>query len=528
MGAHCTWTFYLVAAMCVVHPGTVTGFKILGFFPLDLYSHDVPFFNVFDELVALGHEVTLVSHFQLQHTSTAQYTHIQLPSVLRTGRHKVTFNLQDLNQSGFQLVRSFSDFCHDIAQSVNVPEIKNFIQNHRGEFDVIVSEITFCGHIHVALAHKYNASLVNFHPLGYASSQFSLLGALAPPGSTVDIRLPYTDLHQTLWQRANTFYIYLCDLWDVYSYYLPKMETLMVEVYKYPGSESRPPLLSLIHGISLTLVEYDPRIIGLSFPVPANVVLTGGLHLRPVRPLSPELEQFMQAPGKKGVIFVSLGTLLEFSHFGKEIIDAYAYAFRQLDYNVIWKLDVNITVPEHVMIGTWFPQEDILGHPNCKLFITHGGIHSAMETVYYAVPVVVMPGFSDQFQNAQLMEEKGIGLVALSETITRDSLYLNIHEVLNNTKYRSAVQRLSRQVHSLPYKNLNVAVQWIEYVAENHGAPGLSPETRHSSFWQILGFDLLLWALCFLLLLIIVFVLLVYCICCLCGRCGKRCSEKCK
>lgn len=109
------------------------------------------------------------------------------------------------------------------------PVFQNFIQNHRGEFDVIVSEITFCGHIHAALAHKYNASLVNFHPMGYASSQFSLLGALAPPGSTVDIRLPYTDLHQTLWQRANTFYIYLCDLWDVYSYYLPKMEKLMVE-----------------------------------------------------------------------------------------------------------------------------------------------------------------------------------------------------------------------------------------------------------------------------------------------------------
>ncbi len=36
------------------------------------------------------------------------------------------------------------------------------------------------------------------------------------------------------------------------------------------------------------------------------------------------------------------------------------------------------------------------GHPNCKLFLTHGGLIGMYETIYHQVPVVVMPGFGDQ------------------------------------------------------------------------------------------------------------------------------------
>ncbi|XP_026682366.1 2-hydroxyacylsphingosine 1-beta-galactosyltransferase-like [Diaphorina citri] len=74
------------------------------------------------------------------------------------------------------------------------------------------------------------------------------------------------------------------------------------------------------------------------------------------------------------------------------------------------------------------------GHRNCKLFITHGGIHSSMEAVYHGVPVVMMPGFSDQHQNCKLMEEKGMGLITPHETITGDILYITIREVLNNPR----------------------------------------------------------------------------------------------
>ena len=42
-------------------------------------------------------------------------------------------------------------------------------------------------------------------------------------------------------------------------------------------------------------------------------------------------------------------------------------------------------------------KQDILSHPNVKLFITHGGLGSFLESLYHATPLLVMPGFVDQF-----------------------------------------------------------------------------------------------------------------------------------
>ena len=43
---------------------------------------------------------------------------------------------------------------------------------------------------------------------------------------------------------------------------------------------------------------------------------------------------------------------------------------------ILWKWDEdNIAdLPKNVMIKKWVPQQDILAHPNLKLFVTHGGL----------------------------------------------------------------------------------------------------------------------------------------------------------
>lgn len=38
-------------------------------------------------------------------------------------------------------------------------------------------------------------------------------------------------------------------------------------------------------------------------------------------------------------------------------------------------------------------------HPNCKLFITHGGHHSSIESIHFGVPVIGMPVLFDQKLN---------------------------------------------------------------------------------------------------------------------------------
>lgn len=56
-----------------------------------------------------------------------------------------------------------------------------------------------------------------------------------------------------------------------------------------------------------------------------------------------------------------------------------------------------------------FPQQDLLGHPRCRLFLSQGGMMSLQESVFHGVPILIIPFFGDQFANAQRAARQGYG-----------------------------------------------------------------------------------------------------------------------
>ena len=62
-----------------------------------------------------------------------------------------------------------------------------------------------------------------------------------------------------------------------------------------------------------------------------------------------------------------------------------------------------------------------------RLFVTHGGQNSLLQAVYHGVPVLAIPLFGDQFDNAVRAEAKGLGLTLRPTHITRNRIEAAVH-----------------------------------------------------------------------------------------------------
>lgn len=62
------------------------------------------------------------------------------------------------------------------------------------------------------------------------------------------------------------------------------------------------------------------------------------------------------------------------------------------------------------------PQLDIL--QRATAFVSHGGMNSTMESLYYGVPMVVIPQMPEQAMTARRVDELGLGLMLDKNTLT--------------------------------------------------------------------------------------------------------------
>jgi MGT family glycosyltransferase len=94
-------------------------------------------------------------------------------------------------------------------------------------------------------------------------------------------------------------------------------------------------------------------------------------------------------------------------------------------------------LPDNMWGGDRLPQTTIL--PHVDLVITHGGNNTTTEALHFGKPMIVLPLFWDQYDNAQRMDELGFGVRLDTYAFEEEQLHGAIGRLLGDARLRAAM-----------------------------------------------------------------------------------------
>uniref|UniRef100_A0A8D8UGL3 UDP-glucuronosyltransferase 2B9 n=2 Tax=Cacopsylla melanoneura TaxID=428564 RepID=A0A8D8UGL3_9HEMI len=482
---------------------------VLGVFPF--YSHLMMLSVISNELVSQGHNVTFVT---VKTTRPHPNLNLIINKDVMTGQMNPEF-LKNLGRAGSrELTRMLWSLAKNGTDTLlATKELKSFIDAplddpKRPKFDAIISETYF---LHEALsagfAQKFSCPLINFQPLVSPPNVAYMIGDPHNPAYMPDYKMTFTS-NMNFWQRLENTYFSVYSTLYQNLIYLPAMDKIMRTHFATVGASNWPYIADILRERqTLTLVDASFTMTGSIAHAP-NVADIGGLHIVPGQPLPKDIADFVSSFAEHGIIYFSMGSYLNAEILEEWRVERLIRLFATLKQGVLWKTttspQLSARLPSNVKISKWFPQNDILAHPSCRLFITHGGIHSAFESIYHGVPMLIIPVFADQKQNGQRAHEVGYGEAINFEKFEYEELSDKLQAVLFQTKYKSTVQHLSNVYKSSPVHPLQKAISGIEYVIRTGGAAHLKTKATDLPWYQLLLLDVI--GFCLILLGLILYV----------------------
>ena len=484
----------------------------------DMTSHVIYFSRLAENLRSRGHEVTLLlpsklmvpENIQRMEFNTITYhtpgQSLMLTDDFKTFAHEMAFNpsfssmlkMKDLN---FQVIKDMGMQLFKDKQALQSVE--------DGNYDFVIVDFSLLPYYFIP------------YKLGkpYASVAMACMDPISRvpimPSYVPHLLTSYTD-NMSFMQRTINFLFYS----GVAFYDFGGYEDSRMFVPEKPEVGYN----ALLLNASLCLQLRD-KVIDFVRPEMPGVIPIANLMARKAKPLPTELQSYMDQ-SSNGVILVSFGTMV--AELPPEVIHKMIMAFKTIDWNVIFRYprpaDLG-NVPPNVRVMSWVPQNDILSHSNLKLFVTHCGLNSLIETFYHGVPVIGFPRIVDQFGNAAIAKSKGIGEVLAIKDFTSEELQKSIKAVIGDKKYSTAAQKLSTIYKDILAHAPSDPVYWIEHVIK-YGDRHLRSHATKMPMYQYLMIDVIAFlALSGFVLLAILYTIGRFVIIMICCRKGKAKSE---
>ncbi|XP_077256986.1 UDP-glucosyltransferase 2 [Temnothorax americanus] len=435
------------------------GYNILGICPSASYSHQQSFQALMKALASRGHKVTVLSTVPLKNPPP-NYENVDLSfsyvSKDCTGlRHMGAYALLHQNLWGANYICRHQLFS---------PAINELITSNK-TFDAIIIEQLWYQCYYALVKHYNFPVLIGFLSVGNLPYVMDSVGNPDDPNFNPDMSYPFTD-RMTINERiVNILYTTYTRLYYRY-WHLPKAQRMANELT--PGTS----VYDIDKNFSLVILGNN-HVFGYPKPLLPHVIEVHSLHISENPGSLPEdIGEFLDN-AQDGAIYFSLGSNLQTDQLPAGPLTALCNALGSLKQRVLWKHDGNTAIhPPNIKFVKWVPQQAVLAHPKVIAYMMQGGLQSLQEAVHYAVPVVAIPFFGDQYFNARKILDAGIGLTLDIDTITESSVVQTLREIVENKTYLNNIKTMSAIVRDELVKPIDRAVWHVEHVLK-------FPNSRH-------------------------------------------------
>jgi UDP:flavonoid glycosyltransferase YjiC (YdhE family) len=194
---------------------------------------------------------------------------------------------------------------------------------------------------------------------------------------------------------------------------------------------------------------------------PSPFAQTVRFHEPPETPVSlPDWWRGSDAP----LIYMTFGTVLGYMSIAAETYRMALKAVEPTSARVLLtvgrRFDAETLgpVPENVHVEPWIDQARALEHAD--LVVCHGGSGTTLAALAAGVPLVMVPLFADQFENARRIAATGAGRVVEVQIATGGARSINaaaapqitqgIEDVLGNVTYRDRARAIAAEMAATP------------------------------------------------------------------------------
>ncbi|XP_023930338.1 2-hydroxyacylsphingosine 1-beta-galactosyltransferase-like [Lingula anatina] len=177
-------------------------------------------------------------------------------------------------------------------------------------------------------------------------------------------------------------------------------------------------------------------------PSMPNTIYVGGLTTRQPRTISPPALKKYLDDSTEGVIIVSFGAVA--SYLPPLVSEKLVNALKDMrPLKVLWGFGgkpSEVPLPKNIKIEKWLPLNDVLAHPNVKLFVTNCGANAQFESVYHGVPMLNLPITNEQHYNAARSQYKGLSITIDLHHFKTEDLTAAMKRVIKEPKFKDNVK----------------------------------------------------------------------------------------